>query len=79
MQKIICFHNPKEINGFLSNWYPSRFKDENGIWQIPKSAKNPFSNYEFSKSEKKQENIIINMVYIIILMRVFVVGMISHV
>lgn len=32
MQKIICFHNPKEINGFLSNWYPSRFKDENGIF-----------------------------------------------
>ena len=31
MQKIICFHNPDEINGFLSNWYPSRFRDENNI------------------------------------------------
>lgn len=23
--KIICFHNPSEENGYLSNWYPSRF------------------------------------------------------
>ena len=23
---IICFHNPDEENGYLSNWYPSRFK-----------------------------------------------------
>lgn len=23
--KIICFHNPDEENGYLSNWYPSRF------------------------------------------------------
>lgn len=23
--KIICFHNPSEKNGYLSNWYPSRF------------------------------------------------------
>lgn len=22
---IICFHNPNEENGFLSNWYPSTF------------------------------------------------------
>ena len=22
---IICFHNPNEENGFLSNWYPSDF------------------------------------------------------
>ena len=22
---IICFHNPDEINGYLSNWYPSKF------------------------------------------------------
>ncbi len=26
MEKIICFHNPDEENGYLSNWYPSRFK-----------------------------------------------------
>lgn len=25
MNKIICFHNPDEANGFLSNWYPSVF------------------------------------------------------
>lgn len=23
--KIICFHNPDEENGYLSNWFPSRF------------------------------------------------------
>lgn len=23
--KIICFHNPNEENGYLSNWYPSAF------------------------------------------------------
>lgn len=27
---IICFHNPDEENGFLSNWYPSHFSvDDN--------------------------------------------------
>lgn len=25
---IICFHNPNEENGYLSNWYPSRFSVE---------------------------------------------------
>ncbi len=25
MYRIICFHNPDEVNGYLSNWYPSRF------------------------------------------------------
>lgn len=25
MKKIICFHAPDEINGYLSNWYPSDF------------------------------------------------------
>jgi len=23
--EVICFHNPNEENGYLSNWYPSRF------------------------------------------------------
>lgn len=23
--KIVCFHNPNEENGFLSNWFPARF------------------------------------------------------
>ena len=27
--KIICFHNPDEENGYLSNWYPSRFTVNN--------------------------------------------------
>lgn len=25
MTKCVCFHNPDEKNGFLSNWYPSSF------------------------------------------------------
>ena len=25
MMSIICFHNPDEDNGYLSNWYPSHF------------------------------------------------------
>ena len=25
MDKIICFHNPEEEYGYLSNWYPSEF------------------------------------------------------
>lgn len=25
MSSIVCFHNPNEENGYLSNWYPSRF------------------------------------------------------
>lgn len=30
MRKVICFHNPDEINGYLSNWYLSEF-NINGI------------------------------------------------
>lgn len=30
MYNIICFHKPDEPNGFLSNWYMSRFADEYG-------------------------------------------------
>ena len=26
---IICFHSPNEENGYLSNWYPSLFKEGN--------------------------------------------------
>lgn len=25
-EKIVCFHNPDEVNGYLSNWYLSDFK-----------------------------------------------------
>lgn len=29
MRRIVCFHNPEEINGYLSNWYLSDFvKDD---------------------------------------------------
>ena len=27
--KIVCFHNPNEEKGYLSNWYPSRFTADN--------------------------------------------------
>jgi ribA/ribD-fused uncharacterized protein len=27
--EIVCFHNPGEENGYLSNWYPSMFTSEN--------------------------------------------------
>ena len=30
MRQIICFHNPDEMNGYLSNWYLSDF-EMNGI------------------------------------------------
>ena len=30
MRKIVCFHNPDEENGYLSNWYMSEF-NFNGI------------------------------------------------
>ena len=26
---IVCFHNPDEENGYLSNWYPSKFTVNN--------------------------------------------------
>lgn len=29
MKKIICFHNPDEINGYLSNWYLLDFYVDN--------------------------------------------------
>lgn len=29
MRNIICFHNPQEENGYLSNWFESSFKIEN--------------------------------------------------
>lgn len=25
MMNVVCFHNPNEENGYLSNWYPSAF------------------------------------------------------
>lgn len=29
MNNIVCFHNPDEENGYLSNWYSSYFKLDN--------------------------------------------------
>lgn len=28
MMEIVCFHNPDEDNGYLSNWYPSPFTSD---------------------------------------------------
>lgn len=28
MREIVCFHNPDEINGYLSNWYLSDFEKD---------------------------------------------------
>lgn len=47
------------------------FKDKNGSWQIPKSAESPFPNYMLSKSEKKQENIIIAVISGILIVTLF--------
>ncbi len=35
-KKIVCFHNPDENNGYLSNWYLSGFKaDGVNKWTYP--------------------------------------------
>ncbi len=39
--KIVCFHNPDEENGFLSNWYLSHFVVDN----IPFSSMEQFMMY----------------------------------
>ena len=39
---IICFHNPDEENGYLSNWYPSCFRVDN----INYSSKEQFMMYQ---------------------------------
>ena len=28
MANVICFHNPNEVNGYLSNWYLSNFIED---------------------------------------------------
>lgn len=32
MRNIICFHNPDEINGYLSNWFLSKFEKDGIIY-----------------------------------------------
>lgn len=32
MRDIVCFHNPDERNGYLSNWYPSQFTIEETVF-----------------------------------------------
>ena len=32
MRNIICFHNPDEINGYLSNWFLSQFEKDGIIY-----------------------------------------------
>lgn len=29
MRRVVCFHNPDEMNGYLSNWYMSDFVADN--------------------------------------------------
>ena len=41
MNHIICFHNPDEENGYLSNWYPSSFTSD----QISFSSMEQFMMY----------------------------------
>lgn len=38
---IICFHNPNEENGYLSNWYPSPFK----VGNVEFSSREQFMMY----------------------------------
>lgn len=42
MRNIICFHNPSEANGYLSNWYLSQFSIE----QITFSSMEQYMMYQ---------------------------------
>lgn len=32
MRTVVCFHNPEEANGYLSNWYPAAFTTEGVVF-----------------------------------------------
>ena len=39
--QIICFHNPNEENGYLSNWYMSPFTAlflDGAVYDVPQSG-----------------------------------------
>jgi len=62
---IICFHNPEEENGFLSNWYLSDFK----VNEVKYSSMEQFMMYKkairFQDIEKAQQILSTNDVALI--------------
>lgn len=62
---IICFHNPEEENGFLSNWYLSDFK----VNEVKYSSMEQFMMYKkairFQDIEKAQQILSTNNVALI--------------
>ena len=62
MNKIICFHNPDEENGYLSNWYLSNFKSDGieytSMEQYMMYQKAIcFKDYEIAKKILKTDNV----------------------
>jgi ribA/ribD-fused uncharacterized protein len=53
---IICFHNPNEENGYLSNWYPSVFQ----IMDIEFSSMEQYMMYQ--KAQCFHDDIISNQI-----------------
>lgn len=52
MQNIICFHNPDEINGYLSNWFLSDFKKDDVLF----SSMEQYMMYQ--KAKVFQDNVV---------------------
>jgi len=52
MQNIICFHNPDEINGYLSNWFLSDFKKDDVLF----SSMEQYMMYQ--KAKLFQDNVV---------------------
>ena len=62
MNNIICFHNPDEENGYLSNWYLSSFKiDEIEYTSMEQYMMYQkaicFKDYEIAKKILKTDNV----------------------
>ena len=62
MNKIICFHNPDEENGYLRNWYLSNFKSDGieytSMEQYMMYQKAIcFKDYEIAKKILKTDNV----------------------
>ena len=57
MNNVVCFHNPDEENGYLSNWYLSNFK----VNEIEYSSMEQYMMYQkaiFFKDYKIAEDIL---------------------
>ena len=52
MQNIICFNNPDEINGYLSNWFLSDFKKDDVLF----SSMEQYMMYQ--KAKLFQDNVV---------------------